>query len=439
MGERQRRVVEGDQVGDADDGARQGVVDHRDHLHGSPAGKAPPGHEVAHEDSEEPAERHAHSRDDERVADGLHPLREDHVVVAPRQGVVGAEGHYHGGVEEERVEVGDDQTHARAGRKQEPPRPRRHALRGGRGPGLAGHGDVGAARDPGALEEIDEGGGHEGREGQHGAAFEVEEPGDLQVRLGRQHGEGIAGEDQRRGEVGQRGREEEEEGIGEARRRQRQRDGAEHAPARGPQRERHVLHVRIDGRQDGPHRQVGDGEVGQRLREERAVEAIGRGALDAEQVIGNEPARAEGEDHGDRGREGRGDERQKRGGIERREPTPAQPGARRGIGEEKTERGAADADERRQQQAVEERVAVIGIAEHSPGLTEREAAAVDEGEPGEPRQRVEDEECQQRPEDEDGDPESGVAPEPPHGGRHSFAFNTSLIQRSTTRLRLAPA
>src|SRR6266704_1897214 len=43
-GERQRRIVEGDQVRDADDGARQGGVDHRDHLHGSTAGKAPPGH-----------------------------------------------------------------------------------------------------------------------------------------------------------------------------------------------------------------------------------------------------------------------------------------------------------------------------------------------------------------------------------------------------------
>ena len=205
----------------------------------------------------------------------LQPFGEDHVVVPPRERVVGAEGHDHGGVEEERVEVGDDHGHGSAGREQEPPRPRRHALDDRRGPGLAGDRDVGAAADPVALQEVDGRRGHQEREGQHGAALEVEEPGDLQIRLGRQHGEAVAGQDQRRGEIRQRGGEEEEEGVGEARHGQRQRHRAEDAPARATQAEGHVLHVGVDRREDRPEREIGDGEVGQRLREERAVQPVG--------------------------------------------------------------------------------------------------------------------------------------------------------------------
>ena len=53
-GQRQRRVVEGNEIGDADDRARQGVIDHRHDLHGLPAREAAAGDQIADQHAIEP-------------------------------------------------------------------------------------------------------------------------------------------------------------------------------------------------------------------------------------------------------------------------------------------------------------------------------------------------------------------------------------------------
>ena len=61
-GQLERRVVEGDQVGDADDGARQRVVDHRHELHRAAPDELLARDEVAQEHAVEAAERHRERR-----------------------------------------------------------------------------------------------------------------------------------------------------------------------------------------------------------------------------------------------------------------------------------------------------------------------------------------------------------------------------------------
>ena len=61
-GELERRIVEGDQVGDADDRAGQRVVDHRHELHRAPADERLARDEVAQQHAVEAAERHRERR-----------------------------------------------------------------------------------------------------------------------------------------------------------------------------------------------------------------------------------------------------------------------------------------------------------------------------------------------------------------------------------------
>ena len=61
-GQRERRIVEGDEVRDADDRAGQRVVDHRHELHRAPADEFLARDEVAEQHAVEAAERHADQR-----------------------------------------------------------------------------------------------------------------------------------------------------------------------------------------------------------------------------------------------------------------------------------------------------------------------------------------------------------------------------------------
>ena len=76
-------------------------------LHRLPAGKAFAGNQVADQHAVEPAERHADQGNDQRVADRRQALGEDHVIVPPGEGLVGAEGHDQRGVEQQGVEIED--------------------------------------------------------------------------------------------------------------------------------------------------------------------------------------------------------------------------------------------------------------------------------------------------------------------------------------------
>ena len=74
-------LVEGDQIGDADDGAGQGVVQHGDDFHRLPADELGAGDQISDDDAIESADRHADQGDDQRVLDGRQTLGEDHAVV----------------------------------------------------------------------------------------------------------------------------------------------------------------------------------------------------------------------------------------------------------------------------------------------------------------------------------------------------------------------
>ena len=59
-GQRYGRIVEGDQISDADDGAGQGVIDHGDDLHGLARPVAASArNKIADQHAVEAAERHA--------------------------------------------------------------------------------------------------------------------------------------------------------------------------------------------------------------------------------------------------------------------------------------------------------------------------------------------------------------------------------------------
>ena len=126
-----------------------------------------------------------------------------------------------------------------------------------------------------------------------------------------------------------------------------------------------------------------------------------------------------------------------------REPAGAPSPARAAVkAKRKPERRAARAHQRRQEQAVGEGLAVVGVAEDGPDVAQREAAALEEGEPatGAPAGRGRRAPSSaQRTRTVSARTSAGRARSRRHGlAGHSFAFRTSLIQRSTMRLRLAP-
>ena len=252
--------------------------------------------------------------------------------------MVGAERLHERRVEQQRVEVHDHEGDERARGQQRDAHARRHAVERRLAGALARYRDVEAAAHPVALQDEHEERREQQHERQHRAAAQVEEPGDLQVRLRGQHRELVAGEDQRRGEVGERRREQEQERVGEPGHGERHRHRAEHAPARRAERERHALHVGVDGGEQRPQREVRDREVGEDLREQRAREAVHRDALESQQLVGDEPARPEREDHRDRGRERRRHQRQQHRGVDGGQQPARQPRARRGEREQEAER-----------------------------------------------------------------------------------------------------
>ena len=81
----QRLVVECEQVGDADDGAGQRIVQHADHLHRPAAEEAGASDEIADADAVEPAERHADQCNDQRVPDRWQAFAENQPVMLQRQ------------------------------------------------------------------------------------------------------------------------------------------------------------------------------------------------------------------------------------------------------------------------------------------------------------------------------------------------------------------
>ena len=105
----------------------------------------------------------------------------------------------------------------------------------------------------------------------------------------------------------------------------------------------------------------------------------------------------------------------------------------------------------RQQQAVPEGADLVAVGQHRREPRQRELALVGQHPREQHRQRVDDEQRQQRPQRErrardDGDRDARPAPrgagrrgQVGHDGRPPYGFSTSAIQRSTMRLRLAPA
>ncbi len=117
-------------------------------------------------------------------------------------------------------------------------------------------------------------------------------------------GKAVSRQDQRGGEIRQGGREKEKKGVGQPRNGERQRHGPEDPPAGASQTEGHVLHVGVDAGEDRFQGQIGDREKGDRFGEEGAVEPVNDEPFDPEEIVGDQPPRPEGEDHGDGGREG---------------------------------------------------------------------------------------------------------------------------------------
>ena len=110
--------------------------------------------------------------------------------------------------------------------------------------------------------------------------------------------------------------------------------------------------------------------------------------------------------------------------------------ASRRIGEEKPERGAAEAHQRRQQQAIDEGAAVVGIAERGQHIAQGKAAVLDKGALEQLGQREEDEEAQQDPEPERGQEQRGIASDPTRGRHRRPApsrASASMMSRSPER------
>ena len=370
-------------------------------------------------------------------------------VVLQRERVIGAERHHERRVEEQRVEVDDHERNRRADGEEAVAHRGGDAVERRLARALAGDRHVEAPAHPVPLQQEDDERGDEQRERQRGAAAQIEEPGDLQIRLRGQDRKLVAGEDERRGEVRERRREQQQERVGEAGNRERQRHRAKHAPAGRAERERHSLDVRVDCRQDRAQREVGDREVGERFGEEGARQAVDRHSFEPEQFVGDEPARPERKDDRDRRRERRGDERQQHARVDDAEKPSRQPAARGGEREQEAERRSQRADQRGEEQAVPESANLMAIGQDRREAGRGDRAVVGQHPREQHRERIHDEQREQEPQRQRRDGDGGV-PVAAAGRRarrrwcrpryrSAYGFRTSAIQRSTMRFRLAPA
>src|SRR5262249_42633848 len=215
--------------------------------------------------------------------------------------------------------------------------------------------------------------------------------------LGRQHRKDVAGQDQRRREVGERSREQEQERIGQAGHGQRHRYRAKNMQAPASQAERHLLEIAADAGQHRPQRQVGDREVGQHLGAERACKSIDVATLKTEKIIGDEAAWAKREDERDRSSERRRDERQQGRCIDETNPPRAQAPPRDRESEQKSQRGAEETHQGSQQKAVYKGGAMAGLSEDGEERSETEASIFEEGGRKHHQQGIDDEQPQQQP------------------------------------------
>jgi hypothetical protein len=154
------------------------------------------------------------------------------------------------------------------------------------------------------------------------------------------------------------------------------------------------------GRQQRPQREVGDREVGEDLRHARAGEAVDRDALEAQELVGDEPARAEREDHRDRRRERWRHERQQDRGVDRGQEPARQAGARGSEREYEADDRAADPDQEGEEQAVPERADLVLLGEDLGEARHRELAAVEQHAREQHGEREDDEQADQEPQDE---------------------------------------
>ena len=124
---------------------------------------------------------------------------------------------------------------------------------------------------------------------------------------------------------------------------------------------------------------------------------------------------------------------------------------RRGEREQEAQRRPDEPDQEREQQAVPERADLVPVGQHRRDAGGRERAVVGQHPREQHRQRIHDEEREQQPQREDGRGDGrdrcGCLPRAPSAllrdrgprGGAGYGFSTSAIQRSTMRLRFAPA
>ena len=399
-GEDDRAGVERDQVGDAEHRSGKDVVDERDEFERRAGRSAAPAEERDAEGQDRAGNR-GRDRDEQRVRDGIEPRREDEPVVVEREAVVHAPDLHEGTDEDRRVEREDEQRHDRdraedrgagasRGLRVSAPRP---------GEALARHCHVAAAVHPETLREEDRERGQQQDERDDGAAPEVVHPGDLEIDLRRQHGKRLSRHHERRGEVRERFREEQQEGVREARDAQRQRDGPEDAPLRRPQAARRVLAARVDRPEDGRERQKREREVGQRFGEQRSRKAVDREVRQMQQPL-QQSARSENERQRDASRKRRRDERQNRDGREKSPDALRHVDARDGEREKEAQERPAQAHGRREQQAVAERPARVGVREDAREIGDARSVRLSVGgneHEQQPRERIENKQRQQQP------------------------------------------
>ena len=183
------------------------------------------------------------------------------------------------------------------------------------------------------------------------------------------------------------------------------------------------------------------------------VEAVDGDALEPEQVVGDEAARPEREDHRDRRRERRRDQRQQHARVDRgRAAQRGSRAARRGEREQEAERPCrrrptSAASSRLFQNARiwcrSVRIAAMPAVVNVPWSVSIRASSIAE--------RIDDEQRQQQPQHERrprrrpgrcGRPRGRAAGAPavaPATAAPAYGFRTSATQRSTMRLRFAPA
>ena len=182
-GEHQRLVVEGDDVGDADHGAGQRVVQKRGRLQ-----RLAPAHfearcHIAHHDGKQAPERRADAGDQQRVLDRLHAVREDVLVVGKRHRVVHAPDLDHAAEHDDRIDGGDEREHRGDHKPHEGGEKRSRPVDAASAARLAAYCDKVLAAHPVVLQQIDRKRRDEQHEGERRAALEVIHAGDLQIGL----------------------------------------------------------------------------------------------------------------------------------------------------------------------------------------------------------------------------------------------------------------